>query len=633
MEKGAIINRKGGRYEVLQAGLQYMAKNPKACIRPKDAGRCISLGDAIEQGLIRELTRTNVAFADSKPGQFPLTYGDEAPTDEGPKAKRVTEPVPTYSVAIQTTPDVKSVFYLPVSQLRAQVFLAHGLLFPAAYDNAGPSGINDAQAQVPDNLVLWKEQPPVSRSELAIAVRITEEEQADAEHQGDRLFFPAPLPISRVAQIVVPAESLADVDRYVRGWIEPDVPIPIGLFTSAKRVVEDSATARVALAPTKRSPARPDDEVRQAIAKYDRLLGLFAFMRNAARYHSSRLGIYVDYPSQFFHLVHRLSPGLDIRDVPKASVSPSLLALLENSTGSGGIGEQLQALLTTPGAYIDRKTAKPIADAILASSGRDSTLEKAFALLFNDDYKAAVSLLQKEPVSEEAVLLAALYKFSDRQSNDYRNIKQTLHDDWSNVSLVATILGTLGAYYGYTALDARESRLYSLDRRLTDRVDARPSIKFCLETLFERELIEAVYQHAFFHKALDSKSCAVFAPLNRTTAPRPPAPDPAYWKDESYRVCDLWVRVYRLTPLARCLQRIEELPWQTIDETTALGQCLLHACFFYAEDYELSKKQGKETLKYRISKRRLLDLLVEEKIRVSVKMMAAALDEDSASRK
>jgi hypothetical protein len=630
MEKESIITRDGRRYEVLQAGLEYNAKKPKACIFPKGEKRAIAIAKALEQGFIRDLGPTDPSAIGRADPQLDLTYVDRMQGKDANKKLHVNESGPR--IETRKSSAVR-VFHLPVSQLRAQLFLAHGLIYPANCDDGPSATMQDAQARVPHSLVLWQQQPPVSSNEIVFGLRLTEDEIADAEKQNDRIYISTPLPISRLVEIAVPAASTEDVKTYMRGWIEPDVPVPAELFTPVAKVVPESVTSQTEIAPNSHSPSAPNDDWRVAMIKFNQILGMFAYMRNAARYHSSRSGLYADYPTQCFRLASELFEILDVSQIPSVPASQCLLALIDEGVAASGVQAQLRALITTPGAYIDRKKASPIAADILESAHGSAELKKAFALLFDDDYKAAIPLLQKEATPEEAVLLATLYKFSDRQSNDYRNIKQSLHEDWLNLPRMATALGVLGAYYGYTALDARESRLYALDRRVAEKVDPRPDIKFHLKNRFERELIEAIYQHAFYNKKLDSRTSTLFDGLQDKTQPRPAAPQPIYWKDDSYQVGDLWVRAYRLTPLARCLQRIEALPCKNLDETSVLGQYLMHACFFHAEDFEISRKQGKEALRYRISKQRLLELLSDEKIRVNTKIVLAALDEDVAPRK
>jgi hypothetical protein len=549
--------------------------------------------------------------------------------------KKTTKGKPQSSKKITPTPmnPIQPIYYLPVSQLRAQVFLAHGLIYPAIYDTNNAQAIKDAQAYVPNGLELWKEQPPINKEELLLGVCLTSAELSTAVHQEDTIFLATPIPISRLVELAVPAKSSDDINKYIRGWIEPDVPIPASLFTSAKHITETSTSSPLPITSSIVLPAKDKDSVQHAIARYDRIMGMFAYMRNAARYHSGRLGLYADYPAQFFNLAGQLHTSLDLSQVPNVPTSPLLQSLLEELTSTNPIIDALRKFVTSPGVYIDKAMAKSLALAIQEASGKDVNIQEAFKLLFEEDYKASIRILQKEPISEQSVLLATLFKFSDRQSNDHRNIKPTLHEDWFSVPPVASILGMLGAYYGYTSLDARESRLYSIDRRLSEHIEQRPTIKFHLESRFERELVEAIFQWSFNNKKLDSSMTATFDNLHPKPVLRPESLAPHIWKDDSYKVSDIWVRNFKLTQLARCLQRIEELPYTTIDETTPLGQFLMHLCFFHAEEYELSRKQGQEVIHYRISKQRLIALLSVEKVRVSLKVLVAAIEEEVAWRK
>ena len=531
---------------------------------------------------------------------------------------------------------IQPTYYLPVSQLRAQVFLAHGLIYPAIYDTNNAQGINDAQAYVPNGLEFWKEQPFISKEELLLGVRLTSGELLTAVHQDGAIYLPTPIPISRLVEIVVPAKSIDDINKYICGWIEPDVPIPTSLFTSAKHITDTSTSRPLPITAPIIFPTINMNTIQLAIVRYNRIMGMFAYMRNSARYHSGRLGLYADYPAQFFHLAGLLHTSLDLSQVPNVPISSLLQSILEELTSSDQTINDLRKLVTSSEVYIDKSKAKQLALAIQQATEKNVNIQEAFKLLFEEDYKASIRILQKDPISEHSVLLAALFKFSDRQSNDYRNIKPTLHEDWSSVPLVTSILGMLGAYYGYTSLDARESRLYSVDRRLSEHIEPRPPIKFHLESRFERELVEAIFQWTFNNKKLDSSMTVAFDNL-QTKPPklalRLDSLAPNIWKDDTYKVSDIRIRNFKLTQLARCLQRIEEIPSTTIDEVTPLGQYLMHLCFFHAEEYELSRKHGQEVLRYRISKQRLIELLAGEKVQVSVKVLAAAIEEEMAWRK
>lgn len=556
---------------------------------------------------------------------------DKSAARSGKKASKGKQQSPKNITPITVNP-THSTYYLPVSQLRAQVFLAHGLIYPAIYDINNAQAINDAQAFVPNGLELWKEQPPINKEELLLGVRLTSEELSSAVHHEDTIFLATPIPISRLVEVAIPAKSSNDIAKYIRGWIEPDVPIPASLFTSAKHIAE-TPPSNPLITSSILLPTKDKELVQHAIARYDRIMGMFSYMRNSARYHSARLGLYADYPAQFFHLAGQIHTCLDLAQVPNVPTSPLLQSILEGETPTTPMIEDLRKLVTSSHAYIDKAIVKPIALAIQDASGKDSKIQEAFKLLFDEDYKASIRLLQMDSISEQAVLLATLYKFSDRQSNDYRNIKPTLHEDWFSVLPVASILGMLGAYYGYTSLDARESRLYSVDSRLSEHIEQRPAIKFHLESQFERELVESIFQWTFNNKKLDSSMMVLFDNLHPNPVLRLGLPATNVWKGDSYRVSDVIVRNFKLTQLARCIQRIEELHCTTIDETTQLGQYLMHSCFFHSEEFELSRKQGQEVLHYRISKQKLIGLLDSEKIRVNLKVLVAAIEEDVAWRK
>lgn len=231
------------------------------------------------------------------------------------------------------------------------------------------------------------------------------------------------------------------------------------------------------------------------------------------------------------------------------------------------------------------------------------------------------------------MILAVLYKFSDRNSNDRRNLKQTLHVDWGSIPSMATMLGILGAYYGYRALDAREARLYALDQRLAEHVDTRPPIKFHLESQLERELIEAIYQWSFHNRKFEPDMRSMFEGMPPKPLTRPKSLSTGYWRDDSYEIGGMWVRFYRLSTLGRCLQRLQELPVTDFDEKSILGQFLMPTFFFHGEEHGQFHKHDSDILYYRIRKQKVIDLLAQEKVRVNLKMLNTAIEEETLCRK
>ena len=238
-------------------------------------------------------------------------------------------------------------------------------------------------------------------------------------------------------------------------------------------------------------------------------------------------------------------------------------------------------------------------------------------------------MLQQSRFPSEAGILAAVFKFSSRQSNDHRTVKQRLHEDWANPEQVIPVLGVLGTYFGYTALDAKETSLYSLHPLVKPLVEQHPEIKFHLHTLFERRMIEALYQWAFFHRIPDKGIIDLYAKMPDAATPLTSRPPGMLVSDRSYRVHDLVVRRYEVTIIGRIIQILRGLKNDSVDERSELGKYLLSQCFFGADEFEISRKGGKDTLRYRISKNRLVDLITDGRINVNPRVLETAIEEDT----
>ena len=139
-------------------------------------------------------------------------------------------------------------------------------------------------------------------------------------------------------------------------------------------------------------------------------MGMFAFMRNSARYHSARLGLYADYPAQFFRLAELLHSSLDLSHVPEVKPSPLLQALLSSTPIGDQAVKLFCGLVASKEVYLDKPKAKTLLYIIQDAYGNDAIVREAFNNLFDEDYKSAIRLLQKESDLELALLLAVLFK-------------------------------------------------------------------------------------------------------------------------------------------------------------------------------------------------------------------------------
>ncbi len=618
MKKGSGFEREGQSYEILQDGVDFVKGRKSACIRRK--GAYMTIETAIAHGYLRSMS------SETTP---PSLKREEALFSNGKTDRNEKENIEVkYNLLDSVQPaSGPNTFFMSVDPLRAQVFLAHGLIYPAIYDKAGvATSFEDVQKSLPDVLILFPDRSSFKQTQLLLEVLVHPDEVSRCVRTDYGFNLSAPLPISRLKSIGVPRQ-LGDVSRYVEGWVKPDVPVSKHLFSKIDSQVGGSEQPDFVGTMAGGMSRVPETE--EASERFDRYMGLLAFLRNADRYFSEVTGRYADYPEDFHLLAASLMREPTLPPQMNRPADSLLLALLDKNPAPTPAESAIIGLARSSLAYIDKEAMKAVASDMYGNAGQNEDLAQAFKMLFSGDYRSATQILRRDDMPKESGILSALYKFSDRQSNDHRNVKQRLHEDWKAGMQAVRILGVLGAYYGYTALDARETHLYSVHPLIRPALEANPPIKFHLESSFERRLIEALYQWAFHRREPDRNWLSLYSGLRPGPQRALERLQPALIADKSYRVQDVEIRRYEVTDLGLVVQQLKSIGGEWIDETSCVGKYLLWDCFFLADEYEISKKGGRELLRYRMSKNKLIHLIVEQKIKVHSRVLQAAIDADS----
>lgn len=590
MNSGETFQRDGTTYEIHVSGTCFKEKNKSNCILPVGKNKCISINQALEEGLIVESNGSDDLFSGKPP----------------------REPDGTY--------------YMPVDQLRAQVFLAHGLIYPATYDSVEiSSDFADSQSPAPGELTLFNEPQAIRKDHLQLRVLLLPEEIQDAGKLQNGIRLSMPLPISRILEIQICPE-VKDIGRYLAGWVKADVPIPSHLFrlTAKKATGEKDGDA----VPSPVVKGDPKSSIKEGIRKFNQRLGALAFLRNAGRYLSERTGNYSDYPLSYIKLAEAVI-GMPL-SVPDAGSAPTLSLAIFGLNPPGGSDEDAVFRLVVSGlSYIDKEAARNCANEVYVANGKSKELAQAFKSLFTqNDYRTAIRELQCKSMSATAAILAALFKFSNRNGDDRRSVKQRLHDDWASADKMEAALCALGAYYGYTALDARETKLYSVHPQIRPLVNETPAIKFDLSSRFERRLIEAVYQLSFFGGSNRKVAMSLYDSDLVQTVNDSPVRHGTSLKDTSFSIQDLFVRRYSVTTWSRIIDKLRSWARGFVDEKSETGKYLMSSCLSYADSYELIKEGNTVSLHYRISVERLVELLTECRISVNANILESTLAAD-----
>jgi len=614
MNIGETFTHNGQTYEAIHSGIEYKERNKTNCIRPSGKSRCITIRQALNEGLIKATTIAS--------GPVPNLFDNDQDSSIDQRHENIS-----VKRQISSSSGLKDTdgFYLPVDQLRAQVYLAHGLIYPQIYERKGvASDFADLQMQSPTELTILESPCFLKDNQLNLRILLNPGEISDARKDAGYLYLSQPLPISRLVGIEIP-ESAGDLNRYIDGWIKPDVPVPNHLFKVANSMpyVEESRNSSNS-SNLKRSPI---PEIADSILKFDKYLGTMAFLRNADRYFSERTGYYADYPDVFFELGEGLLTNRsEMRDL--SDIYYFLLALLDFQVQLSPAASQLLAIVRSDSPYIEKENARQLALDIHRNSNQSDILAQAFRTLFNGDYRNAVKELQKQNLPPEAAILAVLYKFSGRQTNDHRTIKQRLHEDWESPTQVYQILGALGAFYGYTALDACETNLYSVHSTFQNIINSKPEIKFHLRSAVERRMIESLYNKALY--SWDSKidNSIDYDIVSPAISSQTTKIENKFIQDSSYSVHGLWVNRYEVLSVGILSSLLGQLNKEHIDQQSEVGRYLMSECINYADEFEYLRKADRYSIRYKIKSSKLFNLLAQGKIKYDFEILKLAIQKD-----
>ncbi|WP_295585027.1 hypothetical protein [uncultured Lamprocystis sp.] len=643
MEKPERFEHDGEQFEILKPGVRYIPENSKRCIREQEKN-LIGIKKAIEDKLIRQIACS--IESDLFGGEN--IYEEYSAKTNQPEIRELDSPEATIEAERQSFQD----YFMPVDKYRAQVFLIHGLIYPAIYDKAGANADFD-DCQTRDCLTFYSISQPLLKHQVLLRVRLRLEKIQGAESSPSMLRLSIPLPISRLVGIEIPAIA-GDLDRYINGWITPDLPVPRHLFSIAK---EPSAEHRENKVVGNLQTVEVDPAIQKGISRFDRYLGVMAFWRNADRYVSKKSGYYADYPDKYIEICKIILDHSDLDPVDRSASFPFLLALLDLiETPSRPTLDSIIKLAKSQ-TYIEKDVARELANKIYKSCGNTADLQQAFASLFKGDYRASVQKLQETVLPIEAAILAALYQYSQRSSNDHQTVKQRLHEDWHSPEHRYAVLAALGSYYGYTMLNARETSLYSLHPSLDSIIEKRPDIKFHLVTKFERELIESLYQRAFQAVNLDSnaiygnlathnetettQSSALMRDLSyfyremripRYEIPQPvPDSDPrcmdgipalvGEWNDDKGSR-------HEISPIEKVFERLAAWNRESVDQDSETGKYLFLHLVRFLEDVVIRIDGGEPPISYRVAKTKLIELIRNRTITPDLDVLGKALEKD-----
>lgn len=242
------------------------------------------------------------------------------------------------------------------------------------------------------------------------------------------------------------------------------------------------------------------NEVKQYTAqidKFDRTLGLLAFLRNYDILIAEKSKVYKSLPTHFFYAMQAIDEGFGIDLIPKNTISEFYGYLFNDSCPAD------KSLLKWLFARVQQ--GDNFTDSDILEFGRELKLanedsiavRNVLSLLSNNLERKNALRLVDELKSKSAL---PLYIFAFLRIYGNLNSIEVARRDLVNVysgSYGEYAFALLGFFYGYRNLQNTDERI-SASQIASSFIKGKAPIKFQLTTPFDYRIIEAVYQSVFW---------------------------------------------------------------------------------------------------------------------------------------
>jgi hypothetical protein len=401
--------------------------------------------------------------------------------------------------------DKKIALYIQINRANLIDYFSSALIYPVNYemrDLARSQRTRDAQSVLPNHLLISDGfVDKLSENQVLLEVILTEDDkkQSGLVNTNTHL-LPYPLPISRVNKIhFANTESqqntLATVETF------QDTYLPSHLFCVWTNELKNRMLVREKLESENDSVAT--SPLTSNKEYFNRVLGMLSFMKNSELYYSNDTKKYSNYSDNYFKLLSLISPYFEAEAIGKLdSWSNDYYSILLNKETESDLG-LLKTIIDE--IYQSKTFKKNNLKQILGLPKKP--IQDAFRLLFEDETAKALEVIDRES-APEYILLAFLYRFRDKEGNDKVAIKEQITDlinidklkNNKAINRMAIVLATLGLYYGYKSLPKNEYIKFNDNFYDDISENGKVNIKFKLDSMLDKIVIESVFQYCFFNK-------------------------------------------------------------------------------------------------------------------------------------
>jgi len=367
---------------------------------------------------------------------------------------------------------------IQVHKSKFREYIARGLVCPDKV--LGEEIESDTQSKFKDFLLLSTGYlDELDEEQLLLEIILTNNEKENLKEINSNVYLlDKPLPITRVKTIYVSNKKIDSVDmqkslkNYNMGYISEKlfVTFPKG----KKKFIQYFTEA---------SNEHKADEYNEKVLNYDKLMGLFASIKNTNLYYINENNIYQNYSDNYFSIFYNY-------DEKTIKVSK----WIEDKFYSSNIDKLFIKRLNSIN-YIN-----------------EEFLTRVIEIVKEDEIKNKLEMLRDDPLGKKRILaslknykepiyyyISLLFIYGKKGSNSKYAFKDNIIEEIS-YEKAENALALFGLYYGYSSLPAYEE-IHIEDKEFQKITKGNEfNIKFKLDSKLDYYLIESLYQYVFNSK-------------------------------------------------------------------------------------------------------------------------------------
>lgn len=413
----------------------------------------------------------------------------------------------------------KENFYLHLKSSNLSNYFTFGYFYPLALEESeiykNENRAKDILSTFEEYIVLSK--TPINtfeNSDVLVELVLNGVQLNEFESRG-LFYFSEPIPVSRVKSVYFKSATaketfLSSVKTF------PDSFIP----SSICEILDDENEKPVEIDLDKVELPKNENLTgwKGKLELFDKVLGLFAFIKNVSIFYAERENKFENYSSGFFSTLNLINP-INTLAIYRENVYLRPLLLyhnLEINTAQRAIFKSVIERVYANKSF-DLRTAIEILESAVSNEiykdGEITDIKEQIDLFkqLNNLTISYKELLQKEVIRKNqnlpvlALLFLSKFPNKSRQHTDKQAVRNAFiqNEFTPPLNIAEYVLGVLGLYYGYKNMIKEDTNLKFSDNTFEQLAAKSQSIKFKLESYFERFIVESAFQFAVQQKVLN----------------------------------------------------------------------------------------------------------------------------------